>query len=63
MKYMSELRVETIGRVLIAKKFPRNLLNLPDNVLPVKYYFENLNKDQEYDYEHLLNLLKLERVL
>lgn len=63
MKYMSELRVETIGGVLIAKKFPRNFLNLPDNILPVKYYFENLNKDQEYDYEHLLNLLKLERVL
>ncbi|MEM2487223.1 MAG: hypothetical protein QXR44_01340 [Thermoproteota archaeon] len=62
--YMKELGNECKGGVLIAKDFPKTLSQYceSENILPIKYYFENLDDQKEYTYEELLNLLKLEVV-
>jgi len=58
-KYIDEFESEVVGGVLIAKDFTKSFPNdLP--ILPVRYYFNQLNVDHEYTYEELFNLLKLE---
>lgn len=60
--YLGELNSEVVGGVLIARDFSKSLVNEPE-VLPVKYYFSQLNKNSEYTYEKLINLLKLEVIV
>lgn len=58
-EYMKELGSEAVGGVLVAKEFPRRVNNDP-KLMPVKYYFDNLDIDGEYTYENLLSMLQLE---
>lgn len=60
--YMKELGSEVIGGVLIAREFPKKLCQ-DSQVLYVRYFFDNLDTDNEYTYENLLSLLHLEVLL
>ena len=57
--YLDEFGSEAIGGVLIAKNFPRSIPQIP-HILPVVYYFDNVDKFSEYTYEMLFNALRLE---
>jgi len=59
--YITELGSETIGGVLIVKDFPKTISS-GFSILPVRYYFDNLDVEREYSYIELLNLLRLEVV-
>lgn len=59
--YISEIGDECKGGILIAKEFPRGFLrDMPNNMLAVRYSFEDIDLDEEYTYEELLNMLNLE---
>jgi len=60
--YIGEFESEAIGGVLIAKDFPKYISG-ESKVLPVKYHFSQLDKNSEYTYEQLFNLLKLEVII
>jgi len=60
--YLREFDNEAIGGVLIAKDFPKYSSDEP-KILPVKYHFSQLDKDSEYTYKKLFNLLELEAVI
>jgi len=61
--YISEFGNEVIGGVLIGKDFPKSFPALSScRILPVRYYFDNLDIDQEYAYSELLQLLRMEVV-
>ena len=57
--YMSEFGNECKGGILIAKDFPRRI-NIPDNIMAMKYSFENMDRESEYAFEELFNMLNLE---
>ncbi len=59
--YMKEFGAECKGGILIAKEFPKKIYSeLSSNILPIKYRFNQINKDGEYTYEQLLEALNLE---
>ncbi len=58
--YMKELGSEVTGGVLVAKDFPKKIRQ--DGILFVKYFFENLDLDEEYTYQELLDSIRLEVV-
>lgn len=58
--YIKEFSREAVGGVLISREFPKNIPNISNNILPVRYYFENLEDERAYNYEELLEILKLE---
>ncbi|MCW3132033.1 MAG: hypothetical protein N2V73_04890 [Candidatus Methanospirare jalkutatii] len=57
--YMSEFGDECKGGILIAKDFPRRI-NIPNNIMAMKYSFENMDWESEYAFEELFNMLNLE---
>lgn len=57
-KYIEEFGSEAVGGVLIAKDFSKSIPTKP-NILPVQYYFDNLNRSAEYTYQSLVGSLKL----
>ena len=57
--YLNEFGDEAIGGILIAREFSRSIVN-SSRILPVKYYFENLDPLSEYTYRELLDLLRFE---
>jgi len=57
--YMKELGNEVAGGVLIARKFPKKLCQ-NSQVLHVRYRFDDLDVEGEYNYENLLKLLQLD---
>ena len=59
--YMREFNSEAVGGALIAKEFPKSAGSHP-LVLPIRYFFENLDLKAEYTYQQLLNILKLKVV-
>ncbi|KQH81799.1 hypothetical protein AMR53_09340 [Thermococcus thioreducens] len=59
MGYINEFSNETVGGILIAKDFPRSILNNP-KILAVRYYFKDIDPSEEYSYEELLKMLTLE---
>ncbi|MDL1957495.1 MAG: hypothetical protein LWW95_10715 [Candidatus Desulfofervidus auxilii] len=62
-KYLNEIGPECVGGIIIGKKFPRKILkNPPKNLILIKYRFENLDKNKEYTYRELLEMLKLETI-
>ncbi len=60
--YINELGSECKGGVLIAKSFSKRTMAdcKSKRILPVKYYFKNLDEEKEYAYEELLGSLRLE---
>ncbi len=62
-KYIQEFGEEGKGGILIAKEFSKGFLkSVPNNIVCVKYFFEDINLDEEYSYDELSNILKLEVV-
>lgn len=59
--YIEEFKNEAIGSALIAKDFPKNF-TYDSKMLAIKYKFRNIDKNSEYSYEKLFNLLELEVV-
>jgi len=57
--YISEFGNECKGGILIAKDFPRRINN-PNNIVAMKYSFENIDYESEYAFEELFNMLNLE---
>ena len=57
--YMSEFGDECKGGILIAKDFPQRI-NIPNNIMAMKYSFENMDRESEYAFEELFNMLNLE---
>jgi len=57
--YINEFSNETVGGILIAKDFPKSVLDNP-KILPVKYYFKDIDSSEDYSYEELLKMLTLE---
>jgi len=60
--YISEFSNETVGGILIARDFSKSVFNNP-KILPVRYYFNDLDKSAEYSYEELLRMLTLEVII
>ena len=61
LSYIQELGGEGKGGILIAKKFSRKILkSAPDNIICVEYLFEDIDLDEEYSYNDLSDMLKLE---
>lgn len=61
-KYLSEYGNEAVGGLLIAKDFSRSAFE-DDRIIPVRYYFKELDPFGEYSYDELLSMLKLEIVV
>jgi len=57
--YICEFGNECKGGILIAKDFPRRI-NIPNNIMAMKYLFENIDHESEYAFEELFNMLNLE---
>jgi len=57
--YICEFRNECKGGILIAKDFPRRI-NIPNNIMAMKYLFENIDHESECAFEELFNMLNLE---
>ena len=57
--YICEFGNECKGGILIAKDFPRRI-SIPDNIMAMKYSFENMDRGSEYAFEELFNMLNLE---
>lgn len=57
--YICEFGNECKGGILIVKDFPRRI-NIPDNIMVMRYSFENIDRESEYDFEELFNMLNLE---
>ncbi len=57
--YLGEFGNEALGGVLIARDFSKHPVE-DSRVLPVKYDFDQIDKDAEYTYDMLLKLLNLE---
>jgi hypothetical protein len=60
-KYLSEYGNEAVGGLLIAKDFSKSAFE-DDRIIPVGYYFKDLDPSEEYSYDALLNMLRLEIV-
>ena len=58
-KYISEFGNECKGGILIAKDFPRRI-SISDNIIKMKYSFEDLDCNSEYTFGELLDKLKIE---
>lgn len=60
--YINELGSECKGGILIAKSFSKRIIADCKfrSILPVKYYFKDLDDEKEYAYEELLSSLRLE---
>ena len=59
--YIKEFGPESIGGILIANKFSKSI-SYDAEIKLIKYFFEGLEESNEYTYEELLNLLKIEIV-
>lgn len=57
--YINEFGSEAVGGLLIAKDFPKSKPSLP-KILPVRYFFKDLDTSNEYTYKELFDLLHLE---
>jgi len=57
--YIQEYGNECKGGILVAKDFPRRI-NFSDNIMVMKYSFENIEQESEYTFEGLFNILNLE---
>lgn len=57
--YIEEFGSEVIGGVLIARDFPRSIPFKPE-ILPVRYFFRDLDRSSEYAYKELIDMLQLE---
>jgi RecB family endonuclease NucS len=60
--YIKEFGNECRGGILIAKEFSKKNAKTNYNTLLIKYEFEQINKDEEYSYDQLMQKLKLEVV-
>ncbi|WP_457750701.1 hypothetical protein [Thermococcus sp.] len=60
--YISEFSNETVGGILIARDFSKSAFD-NSKILPVRYYFNDLDKSAEYSYKELLRMLTLEVVI
>ncbi len=65
LRYVEEIRDECLGGILICSEFPTNVLRLMENfretsILPLAYEFEGLAEDEEYTFEELLRMIRLE---
>ena len=60
--YIKEFGNECRGGILIAKEFSKKNVKTNYNTLLIKYEFEQINKDEEYSYDQLMQKLKLEVV-
>ncbi len=58
-RYLEKLGNETCGGILIAKSFPKILRSSSSNVILATYSFRNLDLDQAYTYNELLNMLEI----
>ena len=59
MGYIDEFGNECVGGLLIAKEFTTSIFRY-SKILPIKYYFDHIDRESEYTYEQLLDMLNLE---
>jgi RecB family endonuclease NucS len=60
--YVREFGNECKGGILIAKEFSKKNIKTNRNILLIKYEFEQINKDEEYSYDQLMQKLNFEIV-
>ena len=61
--YIYEFGNECKGGILIAKDFPRKVLQeVSGDIMTMRYLFENIDYESEYTFEELLKMLNLEVV-
>ncbi|MGC9771022.1 hypothetical protein [Fervidobacterium islandicum] len=51
---------ELLCGILIAEDFPKNLKTNTAKILKIKYSFDGLNQNKDYEYDQLVSMMKLE---
>ncbi len=56
--YLNEFGSEAVGGILVARDFSKSIFS-KSHILPVKYYFNQIDEYSEYTYKQLFDLLEL----